>query len=357
MVERTVDFGNGETAKVSLERPVARYPLNPVLTAEHVNAAWKEPGWKVTTVHNAGVTRHDGETLMLFRSHLRCGVSVLGVARSSNGVDGWRVDPAPALTPAGENERGGVEDPRIHRMGGAYAVTYSAYRADVKNRVQVCLALTEDFKTFKRLGPMLERDMRNVVLFDQAINGRYAALFRPNDVKEGDVGGIYTQIRIGYSMDWKSNEWEIADEPVMRTGFGPSAFSDKIGPGAPPLKTDRGWLNLFHGVRSTMDGNPYVLGVALHDLEDPARVKVSSIPILFPSRADCRVKEEDYVHVPNVVFTCGALAVKDEAILILYGGNDTVMNVGATHADVLVALCERFGQDPLSGRLLYEPGK
>lgn len=356
MMERSIDFGNGETAEVGLEKPLVRYPSNPVLTARDVNAAWAEPGWKVVTVHNAGVILLDGEALMLFRSHLRCGVSVLGVARSKNGVDGWRVDPSPAMTPDGENERGGVEDPRIHKIGDTCAVTYSAYHADVKNRVQVCLATTEDFKTFKRHGPMLERDMRNVVIFNEKIGGRYAALFRPNDVKEGDVGGAFTQIRIGYSRDWKSNEWEIAEEPVMRTGFGPSAFSDKIGPGAPPIKTEQGWLSLFHGVRATMDGNPYVLGVALHDLDDPAKVKVSSVPILFPSSADCRVGEEDYVHVPNVVFTCGTLE-KDGTILVYYGGNDTVMNLGATHADVLVALCERYGQDPLSGRLLYDPGK
>ena len=84
--------------------------------------------------------------------------------------------------------------------------------------------------------------------------------------------------------------------------------------------------------------------MALHDLEDPTRVKVSSIPILFPSAADCRVREEEYVHVPNVVFTCGAVAKADGTILIYYGGNDTVMNVGVTHEDVLVALCEEYGQ-------------
>jgi len=147
--------------------------------------------------------------------------------------------------------------------------------------------------------------------------------------------------------------WEIKDQPIMRTGFGPSAFSDKIGPGAPPIKTDRGWLNVFHGVRTTMDGNPYVLGVALHDLKDPSKVQVSSIPILFPSKADCQVDDKDYVHVPNVVFSCGLLAQEDGSIRIYYGGNDTVMNLGVTHKDVLIELCLRYGQDPLTGKLCY----
>ena len=139
----------------------------------------------------------------------------------------------------------------------------------------------------------------------------------------------------------------------MRTNGSPSAYADKIGPCAPPVKTPHGWLNLFHGVRTTMDGNPYVLGVALHDLRRPHLVQMSSIPILFPSRADCRVDETDYVHVPNVVFSCAMLRRSDGTLLVYYGGNDTVMNVAVSHEDVLAELCRRYGQDPRSGRLRY----
>ena len=139
----------------------------------------------------------------------------------------------------------------------------------------------------------------------------------------------------------------------MKQGDGPSTFGDKIGPGAPPIKTKHGWLNIFHGVRSTMDGNPYVLGVALHDLDDPSKVKVSNIPILFPSGADCAVGPGDYIHVPNVVFTCGALRNKDGTIFIYYGGNDTVMNVAFSHEDILAGLCKRYPQDPLTGIPMY----
>jgi len=352
---------------VDLNRPVVRFSHNPVLTAKEVNQVWQEPGLQVATVHNAGIALHDGDTVMLFRSHLRCGKSVLGVARSSNGVDGWRVEPRPAMAPASEgdafapgtdvktlieNESGGVEDPRITQIGDIYYITYSAYHATVKNRVRTSLATTCDFSHFMRYGPVLERDMRNVVVFPELIGGRYAGLFRPNDV--GDVGGIYTQINLGWTSSIESNQWEIQPEPIMRTGAGPSAFSDKIGPGAPPIRTAKGWLSVFHGVRTTMAGNPYVLGVALHDLADPSRVKMSSIPILFPSRADCRIGDAVYVHVPQVVFTCGVVRRDDGSILIYYGGNDTVMNVGVTHEDVLIDLCERYDQDPLTGRLMYD---
>jgi predicted GH43/DUF377 family glycosyl hydrolase len=311
-----------------------------------------------------------GETVLLFRSHLRCGVSVLGVARSGDGIGGWRVDQRPFLVPAApgdryadgldpavmvEMESGGVEDARINPVDGTFAITYSAYHARVKNRVRVALATTDDFRSVTRHGPMLEKDMRNVVLFPEPVGGRFVGLFRPNDTTPGDAGGAFTQILVGTADDFRSGRWRIEVEPVMRTGGGPSAFSDKLGPGAPPLRTPHGWLNLFHGVRTTMDGNPYVLGVALHDLDDPRQVRMSSIPVLFPSRADCRVAEADYVHVPNVVFSCGMLRRPDGALVVYYAGNDTTMNVAFSHEDVLAELCQRYGQDPLTGDLLYVP--
>jgi predicted GH43/DUF377 family glycosyl hydrolase len=356
-------------AAATLKDPVARHPGNPILTCHDVNRAWRSPALHVKTVHNAGIAELDGRVVMLFRSHLRNGISVLGTARSDDGIGGWQVDREPAMLPCVEgddfaegtepaelieNEAGGVEDPRIARIAGTYFITYSAYHARIKDRVRVSLATTTDFVSFVRHGPVLDRDMRNVVVFPEPIGGRYVGLFRPNDTTSGAVGGTFTEIRMGTTGRLEANEWTIEDRPLLRTGGGPSAFADKIGPGATPLKTPHGWLNLFHGVRATMDGTPYVLGAALHDLEDPGRMRASAIPILFPSRADCRVADTDYVHVPNVVFTCGALRRDDGTILIYYGGYDTVMNVGASHEDVLAELCRRFPLDPETGLPAYD---
>lgn len=367
-MQRMVEFGDGQTGAVTLSEPALRYRHNPILTARHVNAVWTEPHLRTVTVHNAGVALVGSETVMLFRSHLRSGVSVLGLARSDNGVTGWRVDPQPFLKPATPDdlfaahldpaeiiamEAGGVEDARINPIDGTFAITYSGYAAEVRNRVRVLLAVSDDFTSATRLGPVSQRDMRNVVLFPERIDGRHVGLFRPNDELPGDTGGIFREIRIGYADDFRAGAWDVLDEPVMRTNGSPSAFADKIGPGAPPVRTPHGWLNLFHGVRTTMDGNPYVLGVALHDLRQPGTVRMSSIPVLFPSRADCRVDESDYVHVPNVVFSCAMLRRPDGTLLIYYAGNDTVMNLAVSHEDVLAELCRRYGQDPHTGRLLY----
>lgn len=357
------------TSTPNLLNPVIRYQNNPIVTSSDVNSVWDEPQLQTITVHNAGITEFEGDVLMLFRSHLRNGISVLGIARSNNGLNNWRIDKQPALVPCSkedrfaegtdieeliENEQGGLEDARISKIDDTYLITYSAYHASIAHRVRVSLITTKDFKSFLRHGPLLETDMRNVVIFPEKIKGKFYGLFRPNDHTEKHVGGIFKQIQIGSIDNWEQSDWQIQTEPVMLQSDGPSSFSDKIGPGAPPIKTKHGWINIFHGVRSTMDGNPYVLGVALHELDDPTQVKVSNIPILFPSKSDCKVADDAYVHVPNVVFCCGALRRENGEIYIYYGGNDTVMNVAISHEDVLAELCEKYGQNPTTGYPLYK---
>jgi predicted GH43/DUF377 family glycosyl hydrolase len=80
---------------------------------------------------------------------------------------------------------------------------------------------------------------------------------------------------------------------------------------------------------------------------------MSSIPVLLPSAADCRIRDDAYVHVPNVVFSCGMLRRPDGTLIIYYSGNDTVLNIGFSHEDILAELCLRYGQDPLTGALFY----
>jgi predicted GH43/DUF377 family glycosyl hydrolase len=367
---------------VTINEPVLRYPGNPILTCHEVNKAWgADSRLYAYTVHNAGiaaVTGANGESqiIMLFRSHIADGRSVIGKAVSGNGLNNWIVDPRPFLSPATENdiyadgvdinsviesEAGGVEDVRINPVGGgSYVLTYSAYHERIPDRVVVMLAATRDFQTVVRYGPISRQDMRNVVIFSQPDkNGKWIALLRPNDkVREtsgsGHIGGSFGEIWAGFAPS-PTGPWEIS-KVIMRSGHGPSAFQAKIGPGAPPIRTRYGWLNIFHGVRSTMAGNPYSLGVAFHDLEDPtnaSKIRISAKPILMPAACDCVLKDSDYVHVPNVVFSCGALAGKDDTVAIYYGGNDTVMNVGLANIQILNELCNLFRLDPLTGKHLY----
>lgn len=373
---------NGFAGMVTINEPVLRYPGNPILTCHDVNKIWScNSRLHTYTVHNAGmaqITAANGrkQTIMLFRSHIADGRSVIGKAVSDNGLNDWAVDPRPFLLPAArddiyaegvdsdaviEAEAGGVEDMRVNPVGdNSYLLTYSAYHAQIPDRVKVMMAVTSDFKTVIRYGPISEVDMRNVVIFPEpGRNNRWMGLLRPNDkVRElsgsDHIGGSFGEICAGFAHH-PTGPWELGGV-VIRSGHGPSAFQSKVGPSAPPIRTRFGWLNIFHGVRSTMAGHPYALGVAFHDLEDPLdpmKTRISAKPLLMPTLSDCRVAATDYIHVPNVVFSCGALAGLDDTIAIYYGGNDTVMNVGLANTLVLNEMCDVFRLNPLTGEHRY----
>ncbi|MBE9478581.1 MAG: glycosidase, partial [Chloroflexi bacterium] len=157
------------------ERPiVARCKSNPILTKEDVPYA-------VTTVHNAGVIKHQGRYIALFRSHLRTGRSVIGMAESLDGFS-FKVHPEPFLVPAdrglfAEYEEYGVEDLRISPIDNRFLLTYSAYS---RHGVRIALARTVDFKTVERLALITPADLRNVVIFPKTFGGRYVRLDRPH---------------------------------------------------------------------------------------------------------------------------------------------------------------------------------
>src|SRR5579884_1403720 len=153
---------------------VRRYPGNPILTRDAIPYA-------VETVHNAAVVKHETEYIMLFRSHLRTGRSIIGLARSPDGFH-FTADAEPFLTPARDGlfaayEEFGVEDPRVTLLDGEYLITYSAYS---RNGVRIALARTTDFRRLERLSLITEADYRNVVIFPERFNGLSARLDRPH---------------------------------------------------------------------------------------------------------------------------------------------------------------------------------
>lgn len=298
---------------------VQRYEGNPILTAADVP-------YPVETVHNAGVVKHDDRYIMVFRSHRANGRSILGIADSDDGYH-FTVRPEPFMVPATEGlfaeyERFGVEDARINPLDGAYYLTYSAYSP---HGVRIGLARTADFRKVERIAFITQADYRNTVLFPERIGGRYVKLDRPHS----DISPW--SIWISYSLDLR--HW--GDSRVIMKPVRYHWDEMKIGPGAPPIRTDRGWLNIYHGVFPTMDGSVYRLGVCLHKLDDPAIILgVSDRWILSPRDPWERV---GYVH--NVVFTCGAVPEDDGTVKIYWGAADTVMCVGTARIDDLVDLC------------------
>ena len=305
---------------------VRRYAHNPILTKGEIPYA-------VETVHNAAVVKHGGEYIMLFRSHLRTGRSIIGLARSRDGLR-FVVDAQPFLVPAREEpfaayEEFGVEDPRVTRLEGGYIITYSAYS---QNGVRIALARTNDFTQIERVSLITQADHRNVVLFPEKFDGLYARLDRPHS--EMTPWSIW----ISYSPDltfWGKSELLIKPERYHWDEM-------KIGPGAPPIKTERGWLSIYHGVFRTMDGAVYRLGVSLHDLLNPAKVLgVCDSWILQPEDL---WETTGYVH--NVVFTCGAVPEPDGTVKIYWGAADNVMCVGESLIADLVDLCLEHSRAP-----------
>ena len=298
---------------------IERYSGNPILTK-------KDVPYPVETVHNAGVVKHEDRTIMLFRSHRRNGRSILGLAESEDGFH-FQVRPEPFMAPTSEGvfaryEEYGIEDPRICAMDDHYLITYSAYS---RHGVRIGLAQTRDFQSIERVSLITQADYRNVVLFPRKFNGRYARLDRPHS--EISPWSIW----ISYSPDLV--HW--GDSQVVMRPLQYHWDEMKIGPGATPIETDHGWLHIYHGVFPTMDGSVYRLGVALHDLDDPAKVlSVSDEWILQPEDP---WEVTGYVH--NVVFTCGAVPEDDGTVKIYWGGADSVMCVGTATIEDLVALC------------------
>lgn len=307
---------------------VTRYEGNPILTKHDIPYA-------VETVHNAAATKFNDQYILLFRSHLRNGRSIIGIARSDDGYT-FRADPEPFMEPSSEigfaaHKEYGIEDPRICSIGDEYYITYSVYS---RFGVRIGLAVTRDFESVERLSIVSQADMRNVVIFPQTFDGLYARLDRPHS--EINPWCIW--------LSWSPDliHWGNSVPVIQPLTYHWDEM--KIGPGATPVKTASGWLNIFHGAFPTMDGAVYRLGVALHDLADPTKVLgVADDWILAPEDP---WELTGYVH--NVVFTCGAIAEDDGSLKIYWGGADSVMCVGTANIDELVQLCLTSNRPPLS---------
>ena len=236
-----------------------------------------------------------GRMLLSSMSHLR-------LARSVDGVN-FTFDDAPAIFPSTPYESYGCEDARITRLGDEYLVTYTA----VSDRgVTVALASTRDFRTFERRGIIFPPYQKDVCIFPGKVAGRYVCRHRPFG-SEFNTPSIWT----AWSGDlecWGRHEMTMAPAPDTWE-------ADRVGAGAPPVRTDEGWLEIYHAADA--DG-VYRLGAMLSELEKPQRVITRSRePVLTPER--------DYELAGvygNCVFHNGLVAEPDGTLRVYYGAAD-----------------------------------
>lgn len=330
-----------------------RYEDNPIITIEDVTPS--SPDFEVVCVFNAGVTRFEGEILLLLRvaevpvnldpehfflapmldevtnqvivkkfdrtdpsidfsdsrfirtpeGQFLTSISHLRIARSKDGIH-FTIDSAPAMYPANQYERFGIEDPRITKIEDTYYINYSA--CSNLTGVTTNLASTKDFKTFTRHGVIFTPDNKDIAIFPEKINGKYYAFNRPASAEYG-----MRDLWISESPDlisWGNHKL------IMRARN--DAWDDgRIGCGAVPFKTSRGWLEIYHG--ATKD-HRYCLGAALFDLNDPTKVIARSHqPIIQPE-----TEYERHGFFDNVIFNCGAL-LEDDILKLYYGAADVCM--------------------------------
>ena len=296
-----------------------RHAENPILTADD----WPYP---VNAVFNPAAATLNGETILLARAEDMRGISHLTVARSATGCDGWSIDTEPLLAAAPDNqsEQWGFEDPRAVWVPelGRWVITCTAYGPAGP---AVFLATTDDFTTIERHGIVRHPEDKNAALLPERIDGNWVLFHRPKT----EFGGARGEILLSRSTDLLS--W-TTPEQVLQPRAGAWWDSLRIGLGPPPLRTDEGWLLLYHGVKDTVSGEIYRVGLALLDLDEPTRV-LRRLPawILAPLAPYERTGD-----VPNVVFPCGLIHDASGEIRLYYGAADSSICLATAQLDDLL---------------------
>jgi predicted GH43/DUF377 family glycosyl hydrolase len=300
-----------------------RHSGNPILTS----GSWPYP---VNAVFNPAAATVNGETVLLARVEDLRGISHLTVARSSNGVDDWSIDTEPLLSPASgvDSEQWGFEDPRVVWVDELtrWVITCTAYGPAGP---AVYLATTEDFTTIERHGIVRHPEDKNAALLPHRINGRWVLFHRPKT----EFGGAHGEILISRSADLVS--WS-SPEQVLQPREGAWWDSLRIGIGPPPLLTEHGWLLVYHGVKDTVSGQLYRVGLALLDRDEPTRVLRRVPNWVFAPLAPYERSGD----VPNVVFPCGLLhdAATGEVRLYYGAADDSICLATAQLGDLLEAI-------------------
>jgi predicted GH43/DUF377 family glycosyl hydrolase len=296
-----------------------RSEANPILTAADVP-------YPANSVFNPGAARVGNETVLLVRVEDLRGISQLHVARSADGISGWRFDASPLLRSDAERypeEIWGCEDPRLTWLPEReeWVIAYTAYS---RRGPLVSMATTRDFRSVQRLGPMMPPEDKDAALFPRRFDGRWAMIHRPSPLRTG------AHMWISFSPDLR--HWGD-HKLLLEARDGGWWDAGKIGLGPPPLETAEGWLVLYHGVHATADGPIYRAGLALLDLEQPDTVLRRTDEWVFGPTAPYEMVGD----VGRVVFPCGwVLDEASDRLNVYYGAADSVVGLAsASMSDVL----------------------
>jgi len=268
-----------------------------------------------------------GVAHILYRAVNEKGISSLGYAATTDGETILSRPEEPVFSPGGPHEEFGCEDPRITDYDGTYYVFYTAYS---RRGPRIALASTYDFKSYERYGVVgPDLDDKDCALFPQSIKGEVAVVHRVAPNIQLDFFQNIEQMHTSNPY-WKDYHRHVEANTIMKPLW--KWEEKKIGIGPPPIRTDDGWLVIYHGVDSH---SVYRAGAALLDLENPRRL-IARIPepILEPEQEFERVGL-----VPNVVFPEGAVVIKD-VLKVFYGGADRVCCVASVPVKLMMEALE-----------------
>ena len=330
----------------------------PVLTREHSPLTWRydlnpetNPYFMerlgINAVMNSGAIELNGKYYLVARIEGNDRKSFFGVAESDNGIDGFRFWDYPILLPDTCPEETNVYDMRLtkHEDGYIYGVFCSESKDTTVNDLSAAVAAagivrTKDLKNWERLPNLVTLNspqQRNVVLHPEFVDGKYAFYTRPMDdfIETGSGGGI------GFGLCEDITHAVIDEEKMTSLRKYHTITEAKNGAGATPIKTDKGWIHIAHGVRNTAAGLRYVIYAFATDLNDPSKVIAEPSGLLIGPRGEERVGD-----VSNVVFTNGAIVNENNEVFIYYASSDTRMHVATTTVDKLVDYVFNTPQDP-----------
>jgi 4-O-beta-D-mannosyl-D-glucose phosphorylase len=341
--------------------------VNPVVTADHVPVFWRYDlnyatnpflleRLGVNATFNAGACEHEGKILLFIRVEGSDRKSFFAIAESPNGMDNFRFREFPIVIPETSDPDINVYDLRIvkHEDGYIYGLFCterkdpSAARTDMSSAVAQCgIVRTKDFKKWDRLPDLRTKSpqQRNVVLHPEFFHGKYAFYTRPQDgfIETGTGGGI------GWGLSESIEDAEIRSEIIVDDRVYHTIKEVKNGLGPAPIKTEKGWLQLAHGVRNTAAGLRYVLYLFLTDLKDPSKVLARPQGYFIAPEGMERIGD-----VSNVVFSNGWVKRDDGQVLIYYASSDTRMHVATSSVEKLLDYVLHTPEDGLRSALSVE---
>ena len=325
--------------------------VNPILTADHTPLTWRydlnsesNPYLMerigVNATLNAGALKWNGKYVLVVRVEGNDRKSFFAIAESPNGIDNFRFWDEPVTLPETEIPDTNVYDMRLtaHEDGWIYGVFCSerkdpeAPAGDLSAAVATAgIARTKDLVIWERLPDLKTKSQqRNVVLHPEFVNGKYALYTRPQDgfIDTGSGGGI------GWALVEDMTNAEVKEETIINHRNYHTIKELKNGEGPHPIKTEKGWLHLAHGVRNCAAGLRYVLYLYLTDLADPTTL-IAEPAGYFMAPVDA----ERVGDVSNVLFSNGWIADEDGKVFIYYASSDTRMHVATSTIDRLLDYC------------------